>query len=86
MGLRLRLQRIQQGADFVRRQLTIRQSGKLRVQCRRGFSHIRHTSYQRLPVCLSNRGFTLADMASRARNIRERTVPIGQAMVKAISS
>lgn len=43
-------------------------------------------SYQRLPVCLSNRGFTLAEMASRARKIRDRTVPIGQAMVKAISS
>jgi hypothetical protein len=34
--------------------------------------------YQRLPVCDSSKGFTLTEIASRARKIRERTVPMGQ--------
>jgi hypothetical protein len=42
--------------------------------------------YQRLPAWLSSSGLTLADMASRARKIRERTVPMGQFMTTEISS
>ncbi len=42
--------------------------------------------YQRLPVWRSSIGLTRAEIASRARKMRERTVPIGQAMACAISS
>ena len=42
--------------------------------------------YQRLPVWWLSKGLTLAEIASRARKIRERTVPIGQFITAAISS
>ncbi len=43
-------------------------------------------AYQRLPDWFSSMGLTLAEIASRARKIRERTVPIGQFITSAISS
>ena len=43
-------------------------------------------SHHRLPLWRSSKGLTLAEIASRARKIRERTVPIGQFMAAAISS
>ena len=43
-------------------------------------------AYQRLPPCLSSMGLMRADMASLARKIRDLTVPIGQAIVDAMSS
>ena len=43
-------------------------------------------AYQRLPPCLSNMGLMRADMASLALKIRDLTVPIGQAIVDAMSS
>ena len=48
--------------------------------------HLSVTPYQRLPDCLSSKGLTRCEMASRARKIRERTVPMGQSMAAAISS
>ena len=45
-----------------------------------------HVAYHRLPDWFSSNGLTLAETASRARKMRERTVPIGQFMVAAISS
>ena len=42
--------------------------------------------HQRLPDWFSSMGLTLAEIASRARKIRERTVPIGQFITSAISS
>jgi hypothetical protein len=44
------------------------------------------TPYQRLLVCLSSKGLILAEMASRARKIRDRTVPMGQSIATEISS
>ena len=44
------------------------------------------TFYQRLPDWFSSMGLTFADIASRARKILERTVPIGQFITSAISS
>jgi len=43
-------------------------------------------AYQRLPPCLSSMGLMRADMASLALKIRDLTVPIGQAIVDAMSS
>ena len=42
--------------------------------------------HQRLPDWLSSMGLIRAEIASRARKIRERTVPMGQAMAWAMSS
>ena len=42
--------------------------------------------YQRLSGAISSKGRSFAATASRARKIRERTVPIGQSMIFAISS
>ena len=42
--------------------------------------------HHRLPDWFSSRGRTFAEMASRARKIRDRTVPMGQSMAVAISS
>jgi hypothetical protein len=39
-----------------------------------------------LPERFSSKGLTRADIASRARKIRDRTVPMGQFMAAAISS
>lgn len=43
-------------------------------------------AHQRRSGAMSSRGRSLAATASRARKIRERTVPIGQSMMLAISS
>lgn len=42
--------------------------------------------YQRLSGATSSRGRSLLATASRARKMRERTVPMGQSMIRAISS
>ncbi len=42
--------------------------------------------YQRLSEAVSSKGRSFSATASRARKIRERTVPIGQSMIPAISS
>lgn len=43
-------------------------------------------AYQRLSGAVSSKGRNLLATASRARKMRERTVPIGQFMISAISS
>lgn len=45
-----------------------------------------HAGYQRLSEATSSKGRNFAATASRARKIRERTVPIGQFIMVAISS
>lgn len=45
-----------------------------------------HACYQRLSEATSSKGRNFAATASRARKIRERTVPIGQFIMVAISS
>lgn len=67
-------------------QMTIRKCGHLFPNRHRLIHFIHLLTYQRLPDWLSSSGLTLAEMASRARKIRERTVPIGQSMTSAISS
>jgi len=67
-------------------QMTIRKCGHLFPNRHRLIHFIHLLTYQRLPDWLSSSGLTLAEMASRARKIRERTVPMGQSMTSAISS
>jgi len=67
-------------------QMTIRKCGHLFSNRHRLIHFIHLLTYQRLPDWLSSSGLTLAEMASRARNMRERTVPMGQSMTSAISS
>ena len=43
-------------------------------------------AHQRLSAAVSNKGRNFPATASRARKILERTVPIGQSMMEAISS
>ena len=47
---------------------------------------VRLQPYQRVPSRVSSKGRSRAAMASRARKMRERTVPMGQFMTSAISS
>jgi hypothetical protein len=67
-------------------QMPVRQRGHLFEPSSLIPSFTSRLAYQRLPDWLSSRGLTFAEMASRARKIRERTVPIGQFMTSAISS
>ncbi len=50
------------------------------------FMSLHRQDYQRLSGLISSRGRNFAATASRARKIRERTVPIGQFITWAISS
>ena len=78
--------RIDRPRERLALQMTIRKCGHLFPNCHRLIHFIHLLTYQRLPDWLSSSGLTLAEMASRARKIRERTVPIGQSMTSAISS
>lgn len=49
-------------------------------------THFLTHAYQRRSGAVSSNGRSFAATASRARKIRERTVPIGQSMMAAISS
>lgn len=87
-GLRLAracAQPVQGLGKFICRQLAIHQCRNRLVGCTTISFHLL-VPHQRFPDCRSSKGLTLAEMASRARNIRERTVPIGQSMASAISS
>ena len=69
-------------------QLAVGQRGNQFLRCASCPSHhLAHSPpHQRLPDWFSSRGLTFAEIASRARKIRERTVPIGQFITSAISS
>lgn len=49
-------------------------------------THLLIHAYHRRSGAVSSKGRSLAATASRARKMRERTVPIGQSMIAAISS
>ena len=66
-------------AGLVHRQLLVH-------PCRQPHGILAFRCYHRLFSGVSSKGRNSAAMASRARNIRERTVPIGQFMRRAISS
>ena len=72
--------------ELLAMQMTVRQCGHLFTNRHRLIHFIHLLTYQRLPDWLSSKGLTLAEIASRARKIRDRTVPIGQLMTSAISS
>ena len=71
--------------ELVVAQVAIGERGHLLMDCV-CVGSFHSPAYQRLPDWLSSKGLTLAEIASRARKIRDRTVPIGQFMTSAISS
>ena len=91
---RLGREALQQQGGLFRRQLAVEECGQLFVQ---DIAHglisngtgaaersIRHSSVRPRPAAKIGRSFL--SIASRARKIRERTVPTGQSIAAAISS
>ena len=74
---RLALHAPQQEARGIGPQFAVHQGGKLFAQC------LAHGS---LTFASDNSGRSFSSIASRARKMRERTVPIGQFIFSAISS